>query len=234
MTKFYMILGAVAVLGVGGVAYSVGSNAFGSTVSAPVDIEGLDDMGRLAELAQGVRRGDPDAPITIVEFADFQCPSCRIFALNVKPQVDQMLIETGKAQFLLYDFPLTTVHPHAFLAARAVRCAGDQDRYWEYHDVIFQNQPTWFYERSALGSFVDYAESAGLDQETFEECVKSDRHAEVVSANIQLGYELGVSGTPTVMVQGNGQLRRLVRSDFATIQEAIELISEPAAEPTGN
>ena len=178
----FLMLGAVAVLGIGIVGYSVGSNALGTAATMPVDVEGLDDMERLVELAQGVTRGDPDAPITIVEFGDFQCPGCGQFALQVKPQIDLTYVQPGQAKFVFYDYPLVEIgHQHAFLAARAARCAGDQDRYWEYHDALFRNQSSWSGQSQVVGSFVSYADQVGLDTDTFEACLRSERHADVVT-----------------------------------------------------
>lgn len=229
MTKFYITLGVVAVLGVGAVAYSVGGAALGAAAMEPVEIEGLEDMNLLAEMAQGVTKGDPDAPITIVEFGDYACPGCGGFAMSVKPQVELMLVETGQAKFVFYDFPLTGIHPTSFLAARSARCAEDQDKFWEYHDAVFRNQASWRLEQSPMAHFLNFAADVGLDVDDFEACVKSDRHAELVSANMRLGYELGVSGTPAVMVQGNDKPPFLVpNNSFAGIQAAIEQIMGPA------
>lgn len=221
MGKMYVVLGAVAVIGIAVVAYSTLSSSLSGAVTAPVEVEGLDDSERLVELAQGVTLGDPDAPVTIVEFGDYQCPGCGAFAQNVKPQIELSLLEEGRTKFVFYDFPLIQIHPHAFLAARAARCAGDQDRYWEYHDLLFRMQSSWAGEANAIGSFLDYGDSVGLDGETFEACLQSDSHADVVTANMELGAQLGVSGTPTVLVSRGGQVRR-VQSGFQDIQAAVE------------
>ena len=104
MTKFYWVLGAVAVVGVAAVGYSVGSNTFGAAATEPIVVEGMDDMNQLVQLAQGVTKGDADAPITIVEFADYMCPACGDFALQHKPQLDLRYVETGKAK-LVWPLP---------------------------------------------------------------------------------------------------------------------------------
>lgn len=229
MKKFYWVLGIVGIVGVGAVGYSVGSNTFGTAVSEPVEIEGLDDMAALVALAQGVTRGDADAPITIVEFADYQCPACGAFGLSVKPQIDLTYVETGKAKFVYYDFPLTQIHAHAFLAARAARCADDQGQFWAYQEQLFRNQPSWSVESSPVGTFVGYAGAVGIDEGAFESCLKSDRHADVISANMRLGYELGIDGTPTIMISsGTGMARRLNDFDFQSIQSVVEgLLTAP-------
>ncbi|MDZ7778697.1 MAG: DsbA family protein [Gemmatimonadota bacterium] len=223
MKKLYYVLGAVAVIGIGVAVYSVGSTTLSGAATAPVEVEGIEDSERLIELAEGVTLGDEDAPVTIVEFGDYQCPGCGSFATNVKPQIQLQLVDQGLAKFVFYDFPLVQVHPHAFLAARAARCAGEQGSYWDYHDLLFQMQPRWSGEANAIGSFRDYAESVGLDEGEFNACLQSDRYADVVTANMELGAQLGVSGTPTVMVNADDQVRR-VGGDFRSIQQAVEAL----------
>jgi len=229
MTKWYLILGAVAVIGVGVVGYSVGSGR-GSAVSAPVVIEGLDgDMERLAELAQGVTKGDENAPVTIIEFGDYQCPGCMMFAQQVKPQVELLLVESGQAQFVFYDFPITSAHPNAFLAARAARCADDQGRFWEYHDNLFRTQPRWSTLANPVGLFEEYARSLDLDDGEFSACLNSDRHAELVTANMQLGEVLGVPSTPTVLIEHGGSARQ-VEPSFPAIQAYVNELLAPESE----
>src|SRR5690606_33356300 len=98
-------------------------------------------------------------------------------------------------------FPLISIHAHAFLAARAGRCANEQGRFWEFHDRVFANQNTWAYSQSPpANEFTQYATESGLDAEAFKSCLRSDRHSQVVTANMLLGEQLGVGGTPTVYV----------------------------------
>ena len=218
MKKFYMILGLVAVAAVVAVGFSMRGSA---AVTEPVDLGDIPDEDLIA-LAQGVVYGDPDAPVTIMEFGDYQCPACASFALSVKPQVDLAYIETGMAKLVFHDFPLQ-MHPHAFVAARAVRCAGDQDQYFPYHDVIFRNQGQWSPKSNPVGDFVDLAGDIGLDEGAFRRCLESDRHAEVVSANQRLGERLAVGGTPTLFVHdGSGAAQRLGGFQFIDVQRAME------------
>ena len=229
---FYYILGAVAVLGIGIVGYAVGSQAFGSATSEPVELQVESDR-ELVEMAQGVVAGDPNAPVTIVEFGDYTCPGCGTFARQVMPIVERNFIEPGKASFVYYDYPLVQGHPNSFLAARAARCAGDQDSYWEYQDALFRNQAEWGLSQSAAGLFVDYAEEIGLDEGDFESCLESDRHAETVTANMELGNALGVNSTPTIMVsRGQGMAQRLGNFNYAAIEQAVnEALEEAGSAP---
>lgn len=231
MTKFYMLFGAVAVIGIGVVGYNVSSDMFGSAVSTPVEIEGLDDPETLVAMAQGVTKGDENASITIVEFGDYQCPGCGIFAQQVKPQVELMFVESGQAKFVFYDLPLVSIHPNSFLAARAARCAGDQDKFWEFHDELFRQQARWSTQQNPGGTFTDYAEDLGLGTGDFNSCLNSDRHAEVVTANMQLAQRMQVSSTPTILINNGSSTRQVPGSSFDAIAQTIELMS---AEESGS
>ncbi|MYG80733.1 MAG: DsbA family protein, partial [Gemmatimonadetes bacterium] len=171
----------------------------------------------------GAVYGNPDAPITIMEFGDYQCSGCAYFGLSVKPLVDMTYIEDGHAKLVFHDFPLSHFQ-HSFLAARAARCAGDQDRYFEYHDAVFRTQPDWSVMQSTAGHFKDLADDLGLDTGTFNDCLDSDAHAELVTANMTLGMRLGVAQTPTVFVHDGQNSRRLAGAQFADIQAAIEAL----------
>lgn len=225
MTKFYMLFGAVAVIGIGVVGYNVSSGMFGSAVSMPIEIEGLDNPETLVAMAQGVTKGDDDAPITIVEFGDYQCPGCGAFAQQVKPQVELTYIESGQAKFVFYDLPLISIHPNSFLAARAARCAGDQSKFWEYHDELFRQQTRWSAQQNPAGTFSDYADDLGLNEGDFSSCLNSDRHAEVVTANMQLAQQMAVQSTPTILINNGSVTRQAPGSSFDAIAQTIEMMT---------
>ena len=226
MTRFYLILGVAAVIGIGGVLYSVTTRALSNAVSAPIDLGELSDE-ELVQLARGVERGDPDAPVTILEFGDYQCPGCADFATNIKTLLDLNLVQTGKAKFVFYDLPLISIHSNSFLAARSARCAEDQGQFWEYHDELFRNQFTWAAAGDPTGAFERYARELGLDTADFGDCVNSDRHADLVTANMRLATALGLTGTPSVMVsRGEGMATRLAGFDYRTIEDAVNRLTE--------
>ncbi len=219
MKNFYIIIGVVAVAGVAVVAFALRGG--GSAASVPVDLGDIGDQ-ELVDLAQGMVYGDPDAPVTIMEFGNYQCPACMIFALQIKPQIDLAYIETGQAKFVFHDFP-TSILPHSFLAARAVRCAGDQGRYFDYHDSVFRTQRQWSRPDSPVGHFNDLAADLDLDTGAFGDCLNSDRHADIVTANATLGQMLGVPGTPAIFVHhGTGRAQRLGGFQFIDVQQAME------------
>jgi protein-disulfide isomerase len=227
LLKFYWTIGVVAVLGLGIVGWSVGSKALSPTVSQPIQVAGIEDPMKLMQLAQGITRGDPDAPVTIIEFGDFQCPACGSFFSAVEPQVEAEFISTGKANFRFMDFPLVQMHPNAFLAARAGRCANDQARFWPYHDMLYRMQGRWSNLQNPAGAFEDYAKDLGLNTDEFATCLRSDKHADVISASLELGTQLQLAETPTIMIgAGKGGQPRRVASSIQGIREGIAVITE--------
>lgn len=224
-TAFYGVLGVIAIGGIAAIAYAVlGAGEPAATEMVELDVP---NARALYEQAVPVRLGPEDAPVKIVEFGDFQCPSCGTFSLQVRPAIVEQYVNTGRVQFVFYDFPLVSIHDNAFLAARAARCAGDQpapgagsdgNAYWPYHDKLFEEQGNWAYQGSVVGDFVDYAEELGLDAGAFEECVKSDRFADVVTANRRLGDQLRITGTPTILINN----RRIGNWNPAQLSQAIE------------
>ena len=139
-------------------------------------------------------RGDPDALVTIVEFADFQCPYCQAAEAALKEVLDKY-----KTQVRLgfRDFPLRQIHPQAQPAAEAARCAADQGKFWEYHDLLFANQGTL-----GANTYKDHARTAGLDVPQFEACLDSGRSRPLIENDLQSGFASGVSGTPAFYING--------------------------------
>ncbi len=138
--------------------------------------------------------GPKDAPITIVEFSDYQCPFCRRW----HEQVYEPLFNAypGKIRLVYRHFPLTSIHPDAFPAAEAAMCAGEQNAYWQFHEKLFSS--------SALGSdiYTQYAEELGLDMERFTSCITEGRFREAVQADLDFAMNLGVRSTPTFFING--------------------------------
>ena len=218
MKRFYILLGVVAVVGV--VVVAVALRGGGTATVELVDLGEITDE-ELVGLAQGAVYGDPDAPITILEFADYQCSHCGTFALSVKPLLETEYLQTGRAKLVLHDFP-TGMFPHSVLAARAARCAGDQDRYFDYHDQLFRTQMDWYSMPSATDHFKQLADDIGLDAGEFRGCLDSDRHADVVTANRALGERLGVTGTPSIFVHDGETMRYAGGFQYGDVVQALE------------
>jgi protein-disulfide isomerase len=219
MKSFYLVLAVIAVVGVGAILYSM--NRGGAMATEPLNLS-LASADSLLARAQAIEIGSEDAPVQMLVFSDFQCPGCASWAGQLEPNIKREFVETGKVRYKYYDFPLTSIHPHAFLAARAGRCANDQSRFWDYHDRVFANQNAWAFSRNPpVDLFTRYATETGLDANAFTACLRSDRHADVVTANTLLGEQLGVGGTPTVYV-GQRRLGDREWQDYAAVRAAIE------------
>lgn len=153
----------------------------------------------------GVSLGQADAAVVVREFADFQCPACARFA-ELSPRLKQEYIDSGKVRLVYFDFPLPQ-HANAVPAARAARCAGDQDAYWPMHALLFQRQSRWSESAEPVPLFAGYARELGLDRGEFERCLSGDRHRAAVEGSLQAARQLRVVSTPTVYVD-NVQLTR--------------------------
>ncbi|HSL71331.1 MAG TPA: thioredoxin domain-containing protein [Longimicrobiales bacterium] len=230
LKAFYWILGVVAAVGLGAIAWSAMRS--GDAVNEPIELppEALNNPQQLVATATPVVAGSNSAPVQLLVFSDFTCPSCRHYTQNVEVPLRAEYIEKNQVQVKYYDFPLGGGGQHrwGFLAARASRCAGDQNKFWEYHDMLFSRQQEWSYRSSSPTSdFEGYAGQLGLDQRAFQQCLNSDKHANVVTANRALGEQLRVSGTPTLFM--NGRPLPEEWSDYGKLKARIQEALGPAA-----
>jgi protein-disulfide isomerase len=194
--RFLVIIGALAVAGAGWVAWKV----FGAPSLPVVAATGTRDSTGF----QGYVLGAAEAPVEIVEYADFQCPSCESFDQVQMPDFKRRLIDAGKVRFVYRDFPLDDIHPHARLAAHAAACADDQGRFWEVKDGIYRRQAEWSFgsTRKAYGIFGEIVATAGAERGAWEGCMESGRHAARIQASYEEGGRLGVGSTPTFLING--------------------------------
>jgi protein-disulfide isomerase len=223
MKNFYILLAVVAVIGIGAIVY-VARSGDADMATAPVDMAQIADATELMERARGVSVGEESAPVQMLVFSDYQCPGCAHWANSIEPMLKNEFVATGVVRLTYFDFPLGGNFRHSFVASRAARCAGDQDRFWEYHDRLMQQQQAWSFSQSTpTGQFLQYGQDLGLDQRQFESCLRSDAHAETVTANRMLGETLGVGGTPTIFLNG----RRLGNewNDYNRVRSAVQAAS---------
>lgn len=146
----------------------------------------------------GVAIGDPDAPVTIREFADYQCPSCKAFAPTAARIRDE-LVASGKVRFVYFDFPLR-MHEHSVEAAIAARCAARQDTYWAYQEALFANQREWASTQNPLPSFLDLAVETGMNAQRLKQCIVQGATRHAVEQSRALAKKIGIRATPTIMV----------------------------------
>lgn len=164
-------------------------------------------------------RGDPKAPVTIVEFSDFQCPYCRKVAATLK---DLLAKYNGRVKLAYRDFPMRTLHPQAQLAAEAAGCAGEQGKFWEYHDALFATDQPKLDEAGLTAT----ARSVGLDEKSFSSCLAAGKFKDRIEQDVQEGTKAGVAGTPGFFINGvflNGaqsqaEFEKIIDSELSAIK----------------
>jgi protein-disulfide isomerase len=199
----------------------------------------LSTVGEIATVApvelpnpDGLSLGDPNAPVTIDVFEDFQCPACKSFTENIEPLIIQNLVSTGQARYVYHNYPFLDGDGAGSIgesdqAANASMCASEQDKFWEMHSALYAN---WNGENQ--GAFNNrrlqaIAESVGLDMDSFNSCFNSNKYEAEIQADFDLGQDMGVSGTPSVFVNGNrvGAPGRV--ASYQEIADAVNAIVPP-------
>ncbi|MBI3032503.1 DsbA family protein [Candidatus Woesearchaeota archaeon] len=158
-------------------------------------------------------KGDKNAPVTIVEWSDFECPFCGRFYQQTLPSINEKYIKTGKVKLVYRDFPLE-FHAQAQKAAEAAECAGEQNKYWEMHDKLFEKGVS-----GGVSSFKQYAKDLGLDTKKFDDCLDTGKMAGEIEKDLQDGAAVGIRGTPGFVV--NGQLVSGAQP-FSAFEQVIE------------
>ena len=177
-------------------------------------------QGRFIGIDDDPSLGDPKAPVTIIEFGDYQCPFCRQFWRETFPRLKKEYIDTGKVRVIYRDYP-QAVHPEAMLSAMAAECADDQGKYYEFHDKLFREQDRRGRDvvRFKAPELKRWAADIKLDTAAFNACLDEERHKDEVSKDYKDLEGLGIEGTPIFFVNG----RALVGAHpFATFQKVIE------------
>jgi protein-disulfide isomerase len=169
-------------------------------------------------------RGNPKAPVMIVEFSDFQCPYCQAVEATLKTVLAK---HENQVALAFRDLPLSQIHAHALGAAEAARCAGEQGKFWEYHDLLFANQ-----NKLDRNGFLEQAHTLKLDEKQFDSCITSEKYKAQIAQDEQDGRRAGLNGTPGFFINGvflNGNQPEAV---FETsIQDAL---SAPPKQPPGH
>lgn len=182
--------------------------------------------------AEGLSVGDPNATVVIDVFEDFQCPACKSFTENTEPLIIQNLITTGGVRYVFHNYPFLDGNGagssgESDQAANAAMCANEQDKFWEMHSILYANLGG-----ENRGAFSDrrlqaMAESIGLDMGTFNSCFNANKYEAEIQADFELGEQMGVSGTPTVFVNGArvGAPGRV--ASYQEIADAVNAINIP-------
>ncbi len=179
----------------------------------------------LIDGAAGVQ-GNENAPVILVEFSDYQCPFCRSWFNDSKGQLNDY-IQQGKVLFVYHDFPLNSIHPMAETYAEAARCAGEQGKYFEFHDKVYSEQNK--YGNGTVSSLTkddvkQWAVDLGLDSTQFNSCLDSSKYSSQINAGLSLGTQLGVQGTPSFLIGKPDEQPQLIRGaqPYSTFKSLID------------
>lgn len=183
--------------------------------------------------AEGYTLGRPDAPVEIIEFADYECPVCAQYAAVTDPDVRKRLVEPGLAKFTYYDFPLD-MHPNTVSAMLAAACANDQGKYWEMHDRIYQGQLEWNTQatRNPRKVLAGYATELGLDAGAWERCFDERKHLPRIQASQQEALKRRLNGTPAFIVGDKLIPGNTTFDDLKALVDSAIARKQPAAPPT--
>jgi len=171
-------------------------------------------------------KGNPDAPITVVEFSDFQCPFCSRFFEQTLPALQENYIDTGKIKLVYKDLPLDNLHPNARSAHIAAECADEVGKFWEYHDVLFAKQAEW--NRLASSdldiTLSQFAVDLGMQAASFESCMESQDIADEVNQDTLEAARYGATGTPTFFIgnEKDGFIKLVGAQPFSAFQVIID------------
>lgn len=153
--------------------------------------------------------GEADAPITVIEFTDFQCPFCGRHYTDTYGKIKENYIDTGKVKYVSRDFPLS-FHQFAAKSAEAAECANEQGKFWEMHDKLFSTQATWSASADAVTTFKQYAKDLGLKTAQFDSCIDSDKYKDEIAKDQADGSASGIDGTPGFWILGpDGQSQKI-------------------------
>lgn len=155
-----------------------------------------------SELLAARSKGSPDAPVTVYEMSDFQCPFCARHAAQTFPAIEREYIEPGKVRWVFINFPLTQVHANALPAAELAHCATAQDKFWPVHDLLFKYQETWAPMKEPGPFLLSLADSAGLASDSVLACLKDPATRAAVRADAEGAQRAGATSTPTFYIEG--------------------------------
>ena len=225
---FYLIIAAVAVVGISALTYQ-------STRPKGAELATRFDTSLAPVKSTGYVLGSPSAPVEVTEFADFECPTCGRFASLVEPDVRSRLINTGQIRMRYIDYPLE-MHRNTWNASRAAACADEQGKFWEMHDAIYANQDRW--DGTATNNPDKVLKQlagqiAGLNKDQFDDCVDTRKTQAKVQAHYQLALAAQVGGTPT-FIFGNKKVNYVTYDEFKKLVDELAANAPKTAAPTGD
>jgi protein-disulfide isomerase len=218
MKGFYVALAVVCLVGGGWLVYAARQKPAerqGPVTPVPVATDGF----------TGYTFGSESAPVTIVEYSDFECPYCAAFVTVQMPAVREQLIATGKVRLRFRDFPLSS-HEYSRYAALAAQCAGEQGKFWEMHDQLFYHHEWAQTRKNPSGLFRDFAKQIGVDGNRYDACMDSQRYAGRIEASRLEGEAAGINGTPGFVINGRRFVGRPTSDALKAVVDSLTSASK--------
>lgn len=200
LMPLFVLIGIVAIVGITLLLLSL--NQPTATTATPAKSSGNASVD-LAALGSYPSKGSASAPVTVVEFADYQCPACASYANGLAAQIDKDYVESGKVRFIYHELPIPS-HKNAVTAASAARAAGEQGKYWEMNTLLFARQNDWagLTSEQAATTFGTYAKELGLNAEPFSQTLASGKYAPIIAQAYEDSSKAGIQFTPSFVING--------------------------------
>lgn len=222
---FFLLLLVIVVAGSGAIYYKMESSKQKPIALAP---------GTPLPKSEGYLRGDPNAPVSIIEFGDFECPLCGQFGTVTEPDVRKRIVDAGLASFRFYDFPLPS-HRNTMSASLAAACADKQGKFWEMYEAIFQTQGDWNGQATSNPKKVlqEVGKGIGLDENAWSACFDSQADVAKIEAHRAAGLALGVNSTPTFVIDGQMYMQSFTYDELKKLVDSLTLAKKGGAAPSG-
>lgn len=199
-----ILLGIIAVIVAGLIGVFVMFNKTGTSTTSDA-----------TKLVRNDSQKQGSGSVTMVEFGDYQCPSCGVAHSTVKKLMKEY---NGKVTFVFRNFPLETIHKNAMISAKYAEASARQGKFWEMHDKLFESQSEWSELSDPTAKFAEYAKALGMDVEALKNAAADGVISGIIQRDMTDGDELGVTGTPTFFVNG----KQVANNDYASLKSAID------------
>jgi protein-disulfide isomerase len=192
----------------------------GMSMNSEISAESKVNLEKIRQISHTL--GSNNAPITIIEFGDYQCPFCGEWYENVSPALNQKYIQTNQVQLIFVDYPF--LGPDSYPAAHASFCAEEQEKYWEFHEMVFVNQGNTNDGWASSDKIRGFASEIYLDMNQYDQCMESTEFKQKIDENLQVGREHGVSQTPTfIVLNQSGEYQKIEgKQPLVVFDEIIE------------
>jgi protein-disulfide isomerase len=224
MKKFYLLLAVIAAVGT-----AVLVKMYLGNEPTVVDLSKIP----VSDTTGGYSLGKLDAPVEIIEFADFECGHCSEFAILTGPDIRTRLIDSGRARFTFYDIQINSGFQNSPAASMAAACANEQGKFWEMHDSLFYHQDRWESKQTKdpKSVFQDFARGIGLNVDGWKKCFESNRYAARMKKHSDQAHNVGITGTPALIIDGKLYKGGLTYDEVKKVVDSLTALRPKSAIP---